>query len=127
MQERFNDISVLRCCAMLMIVFYHCICPYGVWTDASYSVDFHVPLWDVFLDLMRNIHLPIFFVLAGYLYGYKRYRGGVQQLRKIYTKEVFTSDGSIYISRLLNSVCSKATCLLLIIWNITFVVFDDNI
>lgn len=53
--------------------------------------------------------------------------GGVQQLRKIYTKEVFTSDGSIYISRLLNSVYSKATCLLLIIWNITFVVFDDNI
>lgn len=87
MQERFNDISVLRCCAMLMIVFYHCICPYGVWTDASYSVDFHVPLWDVFLDLMRNIHLPIFFVLAGYLYGYKRYRGGYNNFVKFIQKK----------------------------------------
>ena len=87
MQERFNDISVLRCCAMLMIVFYHCICPYGVWTDASYSVDFHVPLWDVFLDLMRNIHLPIFFVLAGYLYGYKRYRGGYNNFIKFIQKK----------------------------------------
>lgn len=87
MQERFNDISVLRCCAMLMIVFYHCICPYGVWTDASYSVDFHVPLWDVFLDLMRNIHLPIFFVLAGYLYGYKRYMGGYNNFVKFIQKK----------------------------------------
>lgn len=87
MQERFNDISVLRCCAMLMIVFYHCICPYGVWTDASYSVDFHVPIWDVFFDLMRNIHLPIFFVLAGYLYGYKRYMGGYNNFVKFIQKK----------------------------------------
>lgn len=31
MHERFNDISILRCSAMLMIVFYHCLCAYGVW------------------------------------------------------------------------------------------------
>lgn len=72
---------------MLMIVFYHCICPYGVWTGASYSVDFHVPIWDVFFDLMRNIHLPIFFVLAGYLYGYKRYRGGDNNFVKFVQKK----------------------------------------
>ena len=30
MHERFNDISILRCSAMLMIVFYHCLCAYGL-------------------------------------------------------------------------------------------------
>lgn len=28
---RFNDISILRVSAMLMVVFYHCLCPYSIW------------------------------------------------------------------------------------------------
>jgi Acyltransferase family. len=66
MHERFNDISILRCSAMLMIVFYHCLCAYGVWDDAAYSADLSVPLWDVFIAIMRNIHLPLFFIIAGF-------------------------------------------------------------
>ena len=76
MQERFNDISILRCCTMLMVVFYHCICAYGVWNDPACSVALHVPIWDILYDIMRNIHMPMFFILAGYLFGYKRYVGG---------------------------------------------------
>ena len=45
MHERFNDISILRCSAMLMIVFYHCLCAYGVWDDAAYSADLSVTIY----------------------------------------------------------------------------------
>lgn len=76
MHERFNYISILRCSAMLMIVFYHCLCAYGCWDDTAYSSDFSVPLWDVFIAIMRNIHLPLFFIIAGFLFGYKRILGG---------------------------------------------------
>ena len=88
MHERFNDISILRCSAMLMIVFYHCLCAYGVWNDMTYSADFSVPLWDVFIAIMRNIHLPLFFIIAGFLFGYKRIRGGYEKLVK-FTKDKF--------------------------------------
>lgn len=88
MHERFNDISILRCSAMLMIVFYHCLCAYGVWDDAAYSADLSVPLWDVFIAIMRNIHLPLFFIIAGFLFGYKRILGGYGNLMK-FTKDKF--------------------------------------
>lgn len=88
MHERFNDISILRCSAMLMIVFYHCLCAYGVWDDTNYSADFSVPLWDVFIAIMRNIHLPLFFIIAGFLFGYKRILGGYGNLMK-FTKDKF--------------------------------------
>lgn len=73
---------------MLMIVFYHCLCAYGVWNDMAYSADFSVPLWDVFIAIMRNIHLPLFFIIAGFLFGYKRIRGGYEKLVK-FTKDKF--------------------------------------
>ena len=88
MHERFNDISILRCSAMLIIVFYHCLCAYGVWDDAAYSADLSVPLWDVFIAIMRNIHLPLFFIIAGFLFGYKRILGGYGNLMK-FTKDKF--------------------------------------
>ena len=68
---------------MLMIVFYHCLCAYGVWDDAAYSADLSVPLWDVFIAIMRNIHLPLFFIIAGFLFGYKRILGGYGNLMKL--------------------------------------------
>ena len=61
---------------MLLIVFYHCICPYGVWTNAEYSTNLSVPIWSVLIGVLSSIHLPMFFVLAGYLFGYKRNLGG---------------------------------------------------
>lgn len=67
---------------MLVVVFYHCICAYGVWSNPAYSVAQHVPIWDILYDIMRNIHMPMFFILAGYLFGYKRHVGGYNDFRK---------------------------------------------
>lgn len=33
---------------MLMIVFYHCLCAYGVWDDTAYSIDFSVQLYGMY-------------------------------------------------------------------------------
>lgn len=73
---RFNDISILRVSAMLMVVFYHCLCPYSIWDGTDFYIGFHVPIWDVVDGMLLQIHLPIFFLISGYLYGYKRNLGG---------------------------------------------------
>ena len=73
---RFNDISILRVSAMLMVVFYHCLCPYSIWDGSDFYIGFHVPIWDVVDGMLLQIHLPIFFLISGYLYGYKRNLGG---------------------------------------------------
>ena len=73
---RFNDISILRVSAMLMVVFYHCLCPYSIWDGSDFYIGFHVPIWDVVDGMLAQIHLPIFFLISGYLYGYKRNLGG---------------------------------------------------
>lgn len=72
----FNDISILRVSAMLMVVFYHCLCPYSIWDGSDFYIGFHVPIWDVVDVMLLQIHLPIFFLISGYLYGYKRNLGG---------------------------------------------------
>lgn len=74
---RFNDISILRVIAMLLVVFYHCLCPYSIWDGSDYFIGFHVEAWDVVDGVLAQIHLPIFFMISGYLFGYKRIVGGV--------------------------------------------------
>ena len=72
---RFNDISVLRVIVMLLVVFYHCLCPYSMWDGTEYYMGFHVLAWDVVDRMLVQIHLPIFFIISGFLFGYKRIRG----------------------------------------------------
>lgn len=72
----FNDISLLRVSAMLMVVFYHCLCPYSIWDGSDYFIGFHVQTWDVVAGMLSQVHLPIFFLISGYLFAYKRNMGG---------------------------------------------------
>ena len=78
---RFNDISILRVSAMLMVVLFHCLCPYSIWDGTDFYIGFHVPVWDVVDGMLAQIHLPIFFLISGYLYGYKRNLG--EAVRKL--------------------------------------------
>lgn len=80
----FNDISILRVSAMLLVVFYHCLCPYSIWDGTDYFIGFHVPAWDVVDGMLAQIHLPIFFLISGFLFSYKRNMGGVQRQREIH-------------------------------------------
>lgn len=80
MQNKLNDISVLRVVAMLLVVYYHNICPYSMWL-APEGAGFYLPGYAGIATSLRNIHMPIFFLIAGYLFGYKRIRGGYAEAR----------------------------------------------
>ena len=76
----FNDISMMRVFAMLLVVLYHCFCPYTpIWDGTPYAVGFHVPIWQVIDSMLAQIHLPIFFLISGYLYGFKAIRGRLSE------------------------------------------------
>lgn len=81
MKTKFYDISILRVIAMLLVVYYHCICTYGMWGAAFDSGDRFL-IYDKLLPLLSQTHLPIFFIIAGYLFGYKRLRGGYGDTRQ---------------------------------------------
>lgn len=81
--QYFNDISVMRVFAMLLVVLYHCLCPYtSIWDGSPYGIGFHVMAWQVLDGMLMQIHLPIFFLISGYLYGFKRIRGGYSDTKR---------------------------------------------
>lgn len=81
-KQYFNDISVMRVMAMLMVVFYHCLCPYSIWDGTDYFIGFHVASWDIVDGMLAQIHLPIFFLISGFLFGVKRNVGGYNNVSK---------------------------------------------
>ncbi len=80
-EKRLYGISILRVLAMLMVVYYHCICPYYIWPGVD-SAGVTVPLYTKLSLGLNMVHLPIFFIVAGYLFGYKRLRGGYADQRQ---------------------------------------------
>lgn len=82
MKTRFYDISLLRVVAMLLVVYYHCICPYHIWDGGIDSAGVTIPLYAKLSEGLKTIHLPIFFLVAGYLFGYKRVGGGYADQRR---------------------------------------------
>lgn len=86
-KQYFNDISIMRVMAMLMVVFYHCLCPYSIW-DGSYYIGFHVEEWDIIDGMLAQIHLPIFFLISGFLFGVKRNMGGYNDVSKFIQNKV---------------------------------------
>ncbi len=82
MKTRFCDISLLRVVAMAMVVYYHCICPYYIWDNGIDNAGVSVPLYTKLSLVLNMTHLPIFFLIAGYLFGYKRIRGGYANQRQ---------------------------------------------
>ncbi len=81
MKTRFYDISLLRVAAMLLVVYYHCICPYYIWPGVD-SAGLTVPLYMKLTVNLNSVHMPVFFIIAGYLFGYKRIRGGYADQRQ---------------------------------------------
>ena len=66
--KRFDEISIMRVMAMIMIVAFHTMCFYnGRWTkvDAIY-----IPFWAKTSILLDSIDLNMFVFISGYLYGY---------------------------------------------------------
>lgn len=81
--ERINGISLLRVIMMLVVVFYHCLCGFGrpwSWNEETwYGV---VPIWDEAISVIKCFHMPIFVVISGYLFEYKKLGGGYSDFLK---------------------------------------------
>ena len=62
-----SNISLLRVIAMVSVVFYHCLCYYGIWSSKFVIEGYRD--FDIFLV---RINMPLFVFLSGYLYAYLR-------------------------------------------------------
>lgn len=69
------NLNLYRISAMIMIIFYHCICPYGIWSGES-SANVFPKEWDIVSEILCYIHLPMFFLLSVFLYSYNSLGGG---------------------------------------------------
>ena len=67
----YNGIMRIRIIATLVIVAYHCACPYHYWNWGGYLADSQRVAMNVnfiFLKLLCNTMLPVFFMIAGFLF-----------------------------------------------------------
>ena len=66
--NRFNEISIMRVLAMIMIVAFHSMCFYnGRWSKVD-AID--IPFWHRLSYFLDVIDLNMFVFISGYLYGY---------------------------------------------------------
>ena len=71
--DRLYYISYLRIVSMIMVVYYHCICCYTtIWNVEGVN---KIVAFDVLGRFLNNIHIPLFFAISGYLYGYYSKKG----------------------------------------------------
>lgn len=66
--KKFDEISIMRVSAMLMIIAFHSMCFYnGRWLKVD-AID--IPFWHKMSDFLDVIDLNMFVFISGYLYGY---------------------------------------------------------
>ena len=70
---RLNFIVVLRCIALLFVIFGHSICMYTTKWDAVSSET--CSLWQNVVDIIYLFHMPLFSLIAGYVYIHVRKYG----------------------------------------------------
>lgn len=61
---RNPQITYFRVTAMFMVVFYHCMCFYGMWPDSTITVSFYQNMG----KFIHSIDMPVFMFLSGFLY-----------------------------------------------------------
>lgn len=65
-----NVISNIRIIATIVIVLYHCTCPYYTWQWEGYIGNYQISKYIniIFLHILSDTMLPTFFMLSGILY-----------------------------------------------------------
>lgn len=61
-----HSVSILRVMAMLTIVFYHCLCPYGIWKAMCSDITPYDNIEGC--RAVCNVALHTFVLISGYLY-----------------------------------------------------------
>lgn len=93
--KRLEAITYLRVLAMMMVMFYHCICCYGIW-QGKFSAGVEVRLWFVLEKCLSSIHVPLFLLISGFLYTFKRLDGSYDNTLD-YLKSRFVRIGVPYL------------------------------
>ena len=66
--KKFEEISIMRVLAMVMIIAFHSLCFYnGRWAKVN-AID--IPIWNKTSCFLDVIDLNMFVFISGYLYGY---------------------------------------------------------
>lgn len=87
--NRFNEISIMRVMAMIMIVAFHSMCFYnGRWVKFNALT---IPFWEKLSAFFDVIDLNMFVFISGYLYGYlyiykNKYRSPLPVIRNKATR-----------------------------------------
>lgn len=63
--NKMLNISIVRVMACIMVVFYHCICPY----TPMWHAEEPLPMYTFIGRILHAIDMPCFFLISGYLYG----------------------------------------------------------
>lgn len=75
--RQLTYVSYIKIWAMIIVVFYHCLCGYSnIWGE-EYSWQ-TVPTWYHLSHILVYFHMPIFTLMSAYLYGYLSSSGRYQ-------------------------------------------------
>lgn len=66
------SVSYLRVGAMLMVIYFHCLCHFATYWNAPEGL--LVPEHDALGYLLNAIDMPMFIYISGYLYAYLYFR-----------------------------------------------------
>lgn len=77
---------------MTMVVFYHCICCYGIWQGTFVFSGVYIDIWMRIAVYLNYLHVPTFFFISGYLFIYQGFTsktggGGKLSLRYFIKKK----------------------------------------
>ena len=78
--NKFAFVSNLRAMAVVMVVFYHCLCPFTpIWNCAEEQCSVTLSIAAKFINC---ISMPLFFAIAGYLFAFGKLNGKYSNFRK---------------------------------------------
>lgn len=97
--NRLLFVSYLKVFAMLLVVFGHCICIFGIWNPANMILNscisfemlqsVYCPFWHHLSNLIARIHMPLFVFISGFLYSYMLIINDKYKDAKVFYKKKF--------------------------------------
>lgn len=78
--NKFPFVTNLRATAVVMVVLYHCLCPFTpIWNCAEEQCSFVITICAKFIN---SISMPLFFAIAGYLFAFGKLNGKYSDICK---------------------------------------------
>ena len=87
MVKKLDFIIYLRCLALFMVVIGHALCIYSpFWRN--HIIPINNLFWENTVRIIYLIHMPLFSIIAGYIYFYIRQNGGYDSPKVFFLKKI---------------------------------------